>query len=503
MLSEIILVLSIIHIVLYLFVLEYKSIKFIQDINYDLKEYNYFYKWFYIKNTYNLLFIINIFINNIYINILNILLVYLGVFVILKYKNIIKFKITKRIIILFISLNIINILIALFLSFYYVLLLFPLINSFNILINKLIDNILNRKYFNKAKKKINNLNPFVISITGSSGKTSVKNIIYDLISDKYICFKTKKSFNTLKGIEISINNIKDSYKKPYLVLEVGAKRKNDIKKICKLIKSDIAIITNILPQHLKTFKSIDNIIKEKSNIIWSLKENGIVVLNKDDSNLNNLIEEIKLKRDDIRIFTYSLIDKNSDLYAYDINYSLESTSFKIVYNKKDYEIRTKLLGKHSVYNLLCSILVSIILKNDILDVISDINKINYIDNRLEYKRINNMIILDDSYNSNINGFFNAIDTLLLYKGKKYLISPGIVETDGDEINERIALYLRNLDINVLLIDNKCSKIYQEILNHNTLVFKSFKEAYNYALNISKNEEICVLIENDLTDNYFL
>ena len=152
---------------------------------------------------------------------------------------------------------------------------------------------------------------------------------------------------------------------------------------------------------------------------------------------------------------------------------------------------------------MCSILVALSVGIGIDSVINKINNINFIENRLQYKKIDNMIILDDSYNSNVNGFINAIDTLMLYNGKKFLISPGIVETNGDELNEKIALYLRDLDINVLLIKNKSSKVYENIINNNKLVFNSFKEAYEYALKISENEEICVLIENDLTDNYFL
>lgn len=503
MLYLIILILNFLFIIVYLFSLFFKSFKYIQDINYSFFEYFNFYKWFYIKNYYNLFFIIGMFIDNIYILLFNIVLVIIGLKKIFEYKNIIKFKITKRIIILFIINIIISFIVFIFTNYYIVILLFPLINSIGIVINSFIDYFLNIKYYKKAKNKLNKLNPYVISITGSSGKTSVKNIIYDLIKDDFLSFKTKKSFNTLKGIEISINNISEYYKSCTLVLEMGAKRKNDIKKICDLVKSDISIITNILPQHLSSFKNINNILKEKANVIWSLKDNGCVILNNDDGYLNALINEIKEKRSDLKIFTYSIKDENCDLYAYDIDYYLNYTKFKIKYNGKVYEIESKMIGKHSVYNIMCSLLACIIKGMDMNKLIDKVKYIDYVGNRLEYKKINNLIILNDSYNSNINGFLNAIDILMLYNGRKYLISPGIVETVGNELNEKIALYLYDLDINVCFIDNKNTKIYKSVLKDRCIIYKSFKEAYEKVKSISENEEICVLIENDLTDNYYL
>lgn len=503
MLYLVILIINILFIIVYLFSLWYKSFKYVQDINYSFLEYFNFYKWFYFKNFYNFCFLIILFIDNIYILLFNIVLVIVGLKKIFGYKNIIKFKITKRIIILFIINLIISFIVSLVSNFYIVILMFPFINSISILINSFIDYLLNIKYYKKAKNKLNKLNPYVISITGSSGKTSVKNIVYDLIKDYFLTFKTKKSFNTLKGIEITVNNIDEYYNNCTLVLEMGAKRKNDIKKICDLVKSDIAIITNILPQHLASFKNINNVLREKANVIWSLKRQGYVILNKDDCNLYSLINEIKEKRSDLKIYTYSILDKDCDIYAYDIDYYLNYTKFKVKYKDNIYEIESKMIGKHSVYNIICSLMVCIIKGMDVNKLIHKIKYINYVGNRLEYKKIGNMIVLNDSYNSNINGFLNAIDVLMLYKGKKYLISPGIVETIGDELNEKVALYLKDLDVCVCFVDNKNTKIYKNILKDRLKVFKSFKEAYEMLKKISENEEICVLIENDLTDNYYL
>ena len=154
-----------------------------------------------------------------------------------------------------------------------------------------------------------------------------------------------------------------------------------------------------------------------------------------------------------------------------------------------------------------SLIVCFILKINIEKIILKLKYINYIPNRLEIKKRDNILILDDSYNSNINGFINAIDILNMYNGDKYLITPGIVECRSSLENEHIANVLVNCSVFVILIENKNIEIYLKVFKKHDftsfLIKKSFKEAYNYVLNESISKEICLLIENDLTDDYYL
>ena len=507
MLYQTILILNFLSLIICFIIFEYRLIKFVQDINYNTLLYRKFFKYFYIKNVYMFLTLLSLFIDNIIVLIINFFVFIFLIIKNIKYKNIIKLRFTKRLIIyLFINLFII-LSFYMFIDIYIIFLLIPFIGFSSIYISKVFDYLFNLKYFYKAKKKIDKINPYVISISGSSGKTSVKNIVYDLIKDDYVSYKTKKSFNTLKGIEITINDINDNIYKPYLILEMGAKKRNDIKSICNLVKPDLSILTNILPQHLETFKSIDNVLEEKSNIIWSLKENGICIINDDDHELRKLKERIKLNRKDVKIYSYSIIDKSSFIYAYNIDLCLNKTTFNVCFDNHTYFIESPLIGRHSVYNIMISLIVCFILKINIEKIILKLKFINYIPNRLEIKKRDNILILDDSYNSNINGFINAIDILNMYNGDKYLITPGIVECRSSLENEHIANVLVNCSIFVILIENKNIEIYLKVFKKHDFTFflikKSFKEAYNYVLNESISKEICLLIENDLTDDYYL
>ena len=121
---------------------------------------------------------------------------------------------------------------------------------------------------NKAKKKIMSINPLIIGITGSAGKTSCKHYLYQMLKDKYITFMTPKSYNTVLGISKSINHDMNKFTE-VAIIEFGASHNGDIKKSLRVARPNISLITNISIQHLETFKTVDNIIKEKCLLMES------------------------------------------------------------------------------------------------------------------------------------------------------------------------------------------------------------------------------------------
>ena len=174
------------------------------------------------------------------------------------------------------------------------------------------------------------------------------------------------------------------------------------------------------------------------------------------------------------------------------------------------KIETNLLGEHNINNIILIYAVIDNIRNyiDIKDeifskLIKDITPFNH---RLKYKKQNNLHIFDDSYNSNINGFKNAIKVMSKQLTKKIIITPGIVDNGSDEkrINEEIALTLINEMDEIYLIKNPVIKYYQNIFDEvrkEYIVFNSFKEAYIYLICNHQKEEVSVLFENDLPDCY--
>lgn len=193
-------------------------------------------------------------------------------------KYILKLKFTSRMIRLWVTsilfITIIGIISIYINSIIYILipLYLPIIVFLASLVNLPIEHIINNYYYKLAKQKLQSFDDLVkIGITGSFGKTSTKDILYQIISKKYLTLKTPKSYNTLMGISRTINS---DLNKPMelFIVEMGTFRIGEISKLSKFVKPNIAIITQIGPQHLSTLKTEANVLKAKLEIVDGLKE---------------------------------------------------------------------------------------------------------------------------------------------------------------------------------------------------------------------------------------
>lgn len=387
---------------------------------------------------------------------------------------------------------------------------FLIINILYLLVNfllaktsSLIEKLLNQKYYKRAKNRINKYDPTIIGITGSCGKTSVKNYIYECISNDNIVYKSPKSYNTLIGLSITINKYLNSYNNT-LILEMGLSYKKDISKITNIINPNISIITEILPSHLETMKTIDNIIEEKMQIIKNMKENGLIIANYDNEYIKDNIDKYNINNN--RIIKIGF-DITNDYYCSEYIIKKDGLDLKITsnYDNLEYKLNTKLIGRHNIYNILIVFALLKYLKYEDNKIISLINNLTNYENRLKIKNYKQLTILNDSYNSNINGFLSALEILSLYDTQKYIITPGIVETGSKtkEIIESIAIKITEICDYCYIIDNKNTSFFIEVFKkynfNNYEIKKSFLEAFNEV----KNCNLTLLIENDLTDYYLL
>ena len=362
-----------------------------------------------------------------------------------------------------------------------------------------IEQQIKRYYYQKTKNKLNKYQMINIGITGSFGKTSTKNFLYHLLKEQYYTYKTPKSYNTPMGISKAVNNELPILSDVFIV-EMGACNIGDINELVDLVNIDIGVITEIGPQHLETFKTIDNVLKTKLEILNS-KNLKTLIINQDNIYLRNTIYPNNLKI--IRIG----INEEADYMAKNIIMKETYLSFDLYYQKSILtNIKTKLLGQHNIYNLLSAIVVAYTMGVDIENIKNSCFKIEPVLHRLSTLQDGNIKIIDDAFNSNIVGFKNAVDVLKLADTNKIVITPGIV--DGGEylkeLNIDAAKKLTEVDF-VLLVDNQASKYIQDYFDDcaftNYQVVKSFKQAYNIVQKESKSKDITLLIENDLPDNY--
>lgn len=376
------------------------------------------------------------------------------------------------------------------------------VNFINMPIEWMIKNI----YIQQAKKIIQNMpNLVVIGITGSYGKTSVKNFLKEVLSEKYEVLITPKNYNTTMGV---VKTIREELKPIHqiFICEMGATKVGDIKQICDIVKPKMGIITAIGPQHLESFKSIENIVRTKLELAEAVKKNkGIMFLNFDNEYLAKQLL-------DMQVFSYGIDNKQLDYNAYDIKSSSKGISFKVVdkvNNAEEVEIKTKLIGKHNVANIMAAIAVANYLEIPIKKLQSCIWKIKGVEHRLQLLQHGNITIIDDSYNANPISAKSALDTLGEFEGSKIIITPGLVELGKDErkynfeLGQEMAcicdeIFLVGYEFSSMILEG----IYLKKFDKNKIfLVNSPQEAIKKVMEMKKNENVTVLLENDLPDNY--
>ena len=359
-----------------------------------------------------------------------------------------------------------------------------------------------KKYALKAKVTLlENKKLKTIGITGSYGKTSTKNILNTILSSKYSTLATPKSYNTPMGISNCVNNEK-MYLYDYFIAELGIDEVKGMDKLLDIVQPDYAIITSIGPMHLKTLKSIDKITNEKMKLATFVSHDGFIVLNNDNRYIREF-DKAKLKG---KVITVG-IDNDADIMAKNIVYTSTGSSFDVVTNNNTFNVTLPLLAKHNITNALCAIALSINLGVDIEKIKISLSSIKQVPHRLETNRKNNHLFIDDSYNSNYEGFSNALDVLSSFHDKRILITPGLIELGkyNREYNYKIAEKIVKSCDEVILVKNKSSMhIKERIRDLSTMSIvevDSFFDATRYIKKEYDDDNAVILIENDLPDNY--
>ena len=374
--------------------------------------------------------------------------------------------------------------------------------SFINFLNKPIEKMVFNYYKNCASKKLDSLPELKkIGITGSYGKTSVKNMVNEVLKVKYNSYATDKSYNTMNGLMLTVNNKLNNYTDIFIA-EMGAFHKGEIKQKADFIKPQYGILTVIGEAHLEDFKTRENIRDTKFELIESLPKNGIAILNKDDE------YQVKYKlKNKCKVLWISLNDSSADFYASDIKMNNSGMSFKVTFKdvKKTVTFKTKLLGIHNVSNILFAIAIGYLFNLSFDELKLGVKNIRSIEHRLELKKWNNIYLIDDAYNSNPVGSSMALDVLNLMPGKKVIVTPGMIEL-GDKqyiYNKEFGKKIAKVCDEVILVGEMQTKPIMDGLmeekfdNDKIYVINDIKDAFKMFNKYSKNTYI--LLENDLPD----
>ncbi|QJC30340.1 UDP-N-acetylmuramoyl-tripeptide--D-alanyl-D-alanine ligase [Enterobacteriaceae endosymbiont of Neohaemonia nigricornis] len=295
----------------------------------------------------------------------------------------------------------------------------------------------------------------VIGITGTSGKTSVKEMTVSILQRIKKTIYTIDNMNNHIGVPLTLLNLNNTYK--YAVIEIGANNLYDISYISNIVKPNIAIINNISIAHLEGFKNLNNIIKSKIQIFNYLKNNGTIIINYDDDHQKNILHTIKHNN----ILTFSINNKNTDFFTSNIQINTDKIEFNLHTPIGIQLINLFIIGGiHNIQNALASAVIAFTMGITLEDIANGLKYFKPIQGRMYPIFVSkNKLILNDAYNANPNSVIQAINILQKITGPKLLIIGDMMELGTKTLfyHEYIGKKLSGTNINFIFSIGNYSK----------------------------------------------
>ncbi len=356
-----------------------------------------------------------------------------------------------------------------------------------------------------AAKRAQFPNLKVIAVAGSYGKTTMKEMVASVLSQKYQVLKTSENINTPLGISRMILD-KLNAEIDFLIIEVGEYVRGDVREICNLVKPEVGIITGINQAHLERMGSLDNTVAA----IFELADNipsGLMVLNGDDQLVKKNYEHHQHNH---QIEFYSSIN-TAKYKIQSLLFTQKGIDFEVV---KDAEslghFQTSLLADYAAGITMAAIIVGEYFKVPMDQIRTGISLLKPIPHRLQLiPNNNNVTVIDDSYNGNPTGVSEAIKVLSRFSDKrKIYITPGLVEmgADSSAIHYNIGKSLAPVANLVILIKNSVTGEIARGLTENgfkpenLMYYSTAQEAHADLVNVIKPGD-AVMFQNDWPENY--
>ena len=302
----------------------------------------------------------------------------------------------------------------------------------------------------------------VIAITGSVGKTSTKDLVANVVAQKYKVCKTIGNNNNNIGMPFTILNAPNDAEA--FVLEMGMNHFGEIHLLSKIAKPNICIITNIGTSHIGNLGSRENILKAKLEILDGAK-NPYMVINND----NDLLHKWYQENNNMNVKTYGINEK-SDMQAKDIQLYENNSEYKIKINNKEEKIRVPVGGEHFVLNSLCAIAVGELLNIENEDIKKGIETFSLTKNRMEVIELKDKIkIINDAYNSSVESVKASLAYMNNLKSNRRIAVLGdILETGefAEKLHRKIGEVVCENNVDILICSGKNAKYIIESAREN-------------------------------------
>ena len=368
-----------------------------------------------------------------------------------------------------------------------------------------LEKIISEAYFRSARKKLLSQKDLIrIGITGSYGKTSVKQFLGTILEEKYAVLITPKSFNTPMGVTRTIRErLLPSHQ--VFIAEMGARHVGDIKELCRLVKPEIGILTSVGPQHLDTFKTVERVTKTKYELIDALPAGGPSFFADDGAICRKLYEQTPEPKTLV-----ALLPGDADLWCEDIAVSPDGSAFTLCFKDGErLQVTTGLLGEHNIQNIVLAAAVAKNLGLSGQQILRGIRRIEPVKSRMELIKVpNSYTIINDGFNANPISAKAALDILSKFPKRRIIITPGMVELGAEEaaFNKTFGSQIAEAADIAIIVGKKRVQPILDGLNEagfpQEAVYRvdSLEESTKVLQTLVQKTDT-VLYENDLPDNY--
>lgn len=323
---------------------------------------------------------------------------------------------------------------------------------------------------NRARSKAR-----VVALTGSQGKTSVKEMIGSMLSKQATTLITEANLNNTIGVPLTL--LKLAVEHEFAVIEMGANRAGEIEFSARIAQPDVALITNASAAHIEGFGSLEGIVAAKGEIIDGLRDDGTLVLNADDAHYQNWKRRAGAKR------TVCFSQENrlgkAQYFASDIVIDANGkTGYLLVTPQGERRISMNVLGKHNITNGVAAAAAAMEAGASLDNVATGLCTVAPMKGRLlALPGLNGCRLIDDTYNASPGSFLAAIDVLMCHAGTKYLIAGDMRElgSEAEAAHSKVGAYAASAGVDYLLASGELSKITVEAFGDRARYFESQAE----------------------------
>ena len=335
------------------------------------------------------------------------------------------------------------------------------------------------------RQKFNNP---VFAVTGSNGKTTVKEMIASIVSQQQKAMATHGNLNNDIGVPLTLFRLNKTF--DAAVIELGANHVGEIKYLTNIALPDIAIITNAGAAHLEGFGSLENTAKAKGEIFRYMPDSGFAIINADDD-FAGYWKSISTQHNVLTFGIKNKADVTADISEWlsgDVNSELSVKT-----PKGDCKINFRLLGEHNVLNALAAIAASIAANIPLQQIVKGLEELNPVNGRLQIKQgLKNSRVIDDTYNANPTSLYAALNVLKKYSGKHFLAlgDMGELGDNTEQLHKDAGNYAKETGVDSLY-------------SYGKLAAKAAQEFGRNGFSYEKHEDMIEALQNELSQDVTL